>query len=172
MAVLRTGGIDDAISEQLIMDVMIGTSSLANSLMIKVGTISREHDFAGDSLISLRISSSVASSKFNKCFSGGKVVSVHVAVSWPPWLANSLWIRLILSMKNLQKASGNSEMGMFDGWMSFLVLPKSSSIHRNKAFWLCEDDAMEFWMLFFLEILMVFVTLFLASICLKSYSVM
>ena len=29
MAVLRAGGIDDAISEQLIMDVMIGTSSLA-----------------------------------------------------------------------------------------------------------------------------------------------
>ena len=84
MTVLRAGGIDYAISEQLIMDVMIGTSSLANSLMIKVGTISREHDFAGDSLISLRISSSVASSKFDKCFSGGKVVSVHVAVSSPP----------------------------------------------------------------------------------------
>ena len=56
MAVLRAGGIDDAISEQLIMDVMIGTNSLANVLMIKVGTVSREHDFAGDSLISLRIS--------------------------------------------------------------------------------------------------------------------
>ena len=90
MAVLRTGGIDDAISEQLIMDVMIGTNSLANSLMIKVGTVSREHDFAVDSLISLRISSSVASSKFDKCFSDGKVVSVHVAVSSPPCLANSL----------------------------------------------------------------------------------
>ena len=64
MAVLRAGGIDDA-SEQLIMDVMIGTNSLANSLMIKVGTVSREHDFAGDSLISLRISFSVASSKFD-----------------------------------------------------------------------------------------------------------
>ena len=63
MAVLRAGGIDDAISEQLVMYVMSGTNSLANSLMIKVGTVSREHDFAGDSLISLRILSSVACSK-------------------------------------------------------------------------------------------------------------
>ena len=73
------------------------------------------------------------------------------------------WIRLILLMKNLQKVSGDSEMGIFDGWIFFLVLPKSSPMHRNKSFWLCEDDAMEFWMLFFAAILMVFVTLFLAS---------
>ena len=46
MVVLRAGGIDDVISEQLIMDVMIETNSLANSLMIKVGTEPREYDFA------------------------------------------------------------------------------------------------------------------------------
>ena len=62
-AVLSDLGIRESRNDMLTMSVIVGTNLAMDSFRSQVGNGSSSHDFAGDSLIIFRISTSVASIK-------------------------------------------------------------------------------------------------------------
>ena len=62
-AVLSDLGIRKSRNDMLTMSVIVGTNSAMHSFRSQVGNGSSSHDFAGDSLMIFRISTSVASIK-------------------------------------------------------------------------------------------------------------